>query len=98
MSIYEISLQPIPYQIVACVIGGQSFEITVRQIGSNLYSSTVVDGEQITKAVRATSGGSITPWADSRVGTQVRWHDSQGDEDPQFDGLGSRWVLCFEGE
>ena len=98
MSIYEIPLQPIPHQIVACVVGGQSFEITVRQSGSSLFTSTVIDGEQIAQTVRATSGGSITPWADARVGTQVRWHDSLGDEDPQYEGLGARWMLCYEGE
>ena len=98
MSVYESPLTPIPHQLVASVVGSQSYEITIRQMGSSLFTSVVIDGEQITRNVRATSGGSITPWGDARVGTQIYWQDTQGDDDPQFDGLGSRWLLCYEGE
>lgn len=96
--IYEIPLTPIPAQLVAVVIGDHAFEIEVRQVGSSLYTSTRIDGEQITRNVRATAFGSITPWADSRVPLEICWQDTQGEEPPQYDGLGTRWVLAYEVE
>jgi hypothetical protein len=46
--------------------------------------------------VRATAFGSITPWADARVPVEICWQDTQGEEPPQYEGLGSRWVLAYE--
>ena len=95
MSFYEIPLSAIPHQLVSVVIDDKAYEIEVRQCGSSLFVSVTIDGEQITSAVRAVNRGSITPWADYRVGTEIVWVDTQGDADPQYDGLGTRWRLVY---
>lgn len=96
MSIRTIPLSAIPAQIVSAVVNEQAFQIEIRQLGGSLFSTTTVDGEIVASSVRAVSRGSITPWPSSVVGTSVVWVDTQGDDDPQYEGLGSRWVLAFE--
>ena len=96
MAIFDIPLSPIPHQLLAVVIGTHSYEIEVRQMGANLYTSVAIDGEQVTRMVRATSRGELFPWARVDVPLQIYWQDLQGDEDPQYTGLGSRWVLSYE--
>lgn len=92
----EVPLSAIPHQLVAVVVGNQAFQFEIRQMGSSIFSSVIVDGNQITRNVRATNGGELFPWPDQRVGTQFYWEDSQGDEPPQYEGLGSRWHLTYE--
>lgn len=92
----EVELAAIPYQILTTSVNGQIFTITVRQLGSSLYTDVDVDGVNVAQCVRATNGGSITPWASAYVNTQIYWTDTQGDADPQYDGLGERWKLIFE--
>ena len=94
--IYEIPLTAIPAQLVAVVIGDHAYEIELRQIGASLYTSVTIDGVQITRNVRARGFGTIPRGADARVPVEIYWQDTQGEEPPQFEGLGSRWVLAYE--
>ena len=92
----EIPLSAIPHQLVAVVVHDQAFQFEIRQMGSSVFSSVIVGGVQITRNVRAVNGGELFPWPDQRVNTQFHWEDSQGDDDPQYEGLGSRWHLTYE--
>jgi len=92
----EIPLSAIPFQRVSCVINARSVEIEVRQQGSSLFTSVVVDGVQITRSTRAVNGGELFPWTFQNRPADIRWTDTQGDDDPQFEGLGSRWLLAYE--
>lgn len=91
-----IPLSALPYQIVSVVVNDQAFQIEARQLGGSIFTTTTVDGELVASCVRAVSGGSVTPWPSSVVKTQVLWIDTQGDADPQFSGIGSRWILAYE--
>ena len=96
MTVLTIPLSQIPNQVVSVVVNDQAFQIEIRQLGGSVYTTTTVDGELIASSVRAVANGSITPWPSSSVNTQVIWVDMQGDDDPQYQGLGGRWVLAFE--
>lgn len=96
MAILEIPLAPIPHQIVSAVINGQVIQIEVRQAGSSVYTSSSIDGVQITQNLRAVNRGELFPWSTREAQTQIFWRDTQGDADPRFDGLGTRWLLVFE--
>lgn len=93
----QIPLSAIPHQIVSAVVNGQSYRVTVRQIGSRLYTSLMVDGVQVADNVMACAGSSIVPWSQTTAKTIPYWVDLQGIEAPQYEGLGSRWILCYEG-
>jgi hypothetical protein len=92
----EIPLSAIPFQRVSLVIGSQSVEIEVRQMGSSVFTSAVVDGVQITRSTRAVNGGELFPWTFPDKPAEIKWVDTQGDADPQYEGLGSRWLLVYE--
>lgn len=96
MTIRTIPLSAIPFQIVSAVVNDQSFQIEVRQLGAYIFVTTVVDGEEVASSVRAVTGQSITPWPMADVNTSVVWVDAQGNDDPQYAGLGTRWLLAFE--
>lgn len=94
----SLRLSALPNQVCNAVINGQSFVIEIRQLGNHLFSSVAVDGVQITRNLRATHNGSLTPWPRAGVGTQLTWVDTKGTEAPQYEGLGDRWLITFEAE
>lgn len=94
----QLTISALPNQLISTVIGGQAFVIAVRQIGSGLFTSVSVDGEYVAQCTRATAGGCITPWPHSSVKTKIYWEDSEGTDAPQYEGLGSRWNLVFNGD
>lgn len=91
-----LAINATPNQLVQTVINGQSFVIAIRQIGSSIYTSVMVDGEQITNNVRARNGSLLIPWSRANVKTAPYWKDTKGNTDPQYDGLGSRYLILFE--
>ncbi len=94
----SLRLSALPNQVCNAVIGGQSFVIELRQLGNSLFSSVSVDGVQITRNVRATHGGGLTPWPHAGVKTQLTWQDTKGTDAPQYEGLGDRWLIVFEAD
>lgn len=96
MAWMEIPLSAIPFQIVNAVVNGQNYRITVRQLGSDIYTSLVVDDEQVTNSVMAAARGKLIPWSQTIAQTMLYWIDTQGNERPQYSGLGDRWRLVYE--
>ena len=96
MAWMEIPLSAIPFQIVNAVVNGQNYRITVRQLGSEIYTSLVVDDEQVTNSVLAVARGKLIPWFQTIANTMLYWIDTQGNERPQYTGLGDRWRLVYE--
>lgn len=96
MAWMEIPLSAIPFQIVNAVVNGQNYRITVRQLGSEIYTSLVVDDEQVTNSVMAVARGKLIPWSQTIAQTMLVWIDTQGNERPQYTGLGDRWRLVYE--
>ncbi len=94
----QILLSAIPFQIVNAMVNGQSYRITVRQNGGKIYTSLMVDGVQVTDNVMAREGAPIVPFSQTTARTIPYWVDLQGREPPQYEGLGSRWLLCYEAE
>lgn len=92
---YEIPLDAIPYQTVSFMIGDKAVTVSLRQLGTSLYTSLWVDGEMINSNIRATNGGHICVFPTSEISTDLRLIDTVGSEDPQYDGLGSRWLLVY---
>lgn len=91
----EIPLEAIPYQTLSFMLEDKSVQVSVRQLGTSLYTSLWIDGEPITSLVRATNGGRICAYPTSAIDTDLRWIDTVGDSDPQYDGLGTRWRMVY---
>lgn len=103
-----VPLTAVPSQLVAAVLNGQSVSISVYQLGfppiAILYMDLVSNGTKIVTGRQCRSfGGSTTEAAPFLLLSGQYWGfegdflfiDTEGDEDPQYSGLGSRWQLLY---
>lgn len=98
MAWMEIPLSAVPYQTVSAVVNGQNYRITVRQNGAFVYTSVMVDGEKVVDNALAVARGRVIPFAQTVAQTMLYWLDTQGDDRPQYEGLGDRWKLVYESD
>lgn len=92
----QIPLDAIPNQKMSISLGDQSCEIAVRQIGARLYASLTADGVTISTNAPAVNGGRVNLYPNPYFKGVLYWVDRIGDAPPQYDGLGTRWVLIYE--
>lgn len=103
-----VPLTAVPSQLVQAVLNSQSVSLSIYQLGfppvAELYCDLVSDGVPIVncRKCRAFSGSS-TEAAPFMLLDAAYWGfqgdflfiDTEGDEDPQYSGLGSRWQLVY---
>jgi hypothetical protein len=91
-----LPVQPLPAQTFEAQLGDQDCQITLQQMATGLFASLGVSGQQIIAG----------RYCNDRVGLVrqqylgfVGWLyfvDTQGGEDPEYSGLGSRYILVYE--
>lgn len=92
---YEIPLEAIPYQTVSFELDSKAVTVSLRQLGTSLFFSIWINTEPLYLNVRATNSGKICAFPSSKISTDLRIIDTVGDEDPRYDGLGTRWRLVY---
>jgi hypothetical protein len=103
-----IPLTAVPSQSATVALSGQSVTVNVYQLGfppvAELYCDVQSNGAPIASCRKARAfSGSTTEAAPFMLLDSAYWGfqgdflfiDTQGDEDPQFSGLGSRWQLVY---
>ena len=103
-----VPLSPDPSQLISVVLGRQSASISIYQLGfppnADLYMDLVSNGTAIVNTRKCRSyGGSATEAAPFLLLSGQYWGfqgdflfiDTEGDEDPQYAGLGTRWQLVY---
>lgn len=94
----EVSTQPIPNQTFRIVLAGQNCFITLRTLAGQLYFSLSIDGKSITNSTICRNGSYLVLFKYLGFVGNLMFIDSQGELDPTYDGLGSRYSLIyFEG-
>lgn len=106
-----IPLTAVPSQLVQVALAGQSVSISIYQLGfppvADLYCDIVANGIPIVncRKCRAYSGSTseAAPFLllDARYlefAGDFLFIDTQGDEDPQYSALGTRWQLVYYDE
>lgn len=92
----QIPIQPVPSQLVLCVLAGQNCQIAIYQKGSRVYVDLNNNGANMCIAALAHN---LVPLdsCNSYDGFQgnLFFVDTQGLDDPQYTGMGSRWVLVY---
>jgi len=91
----QIPLQAVPSQQLQIVLAGQNCQIAVYLIGSSLYVDLAANGTDISTAVLALNGVVLVPTVYFGFQGNLVFIDTQGDSDPTYDGLGSRYVLLY---
>jgi hypothetical protein len=90
-----IPLQAVPSQIVKAVLGNQNCQIAVYVKQSNLYVDVNMNGTDIVTAVIALNITPIICRGYMGFPGNLLFIDSQGANNPTYDGLGSRYYLIY---
>lgn len=85
MTLVVIPLQPIPNQSVSYQLNESFYTIDVNTMRERLYISIWKDGDYV---LRNRALLSYAP-----VGFDLQLVDTEGTDDPDHTGLGSRWLL-----
>jgi hypothetical protein len=91
-----VPLAAVPTQTLSIVLGNQNCEITLQLFGNSLYFSLVADGAPIvaTRIARNKIRFLLDAIYKGFAGDFV-FVDTQGDTDPQYTGLGTRYLLVY---
>lgn len=91
-----IPLSPVPSQTFALTLDNQAVQIAIRLIGESLYFSLDSNGASIvrTRICRNRQRLLIDAQYQGFQG-DFSFIDQQGDTDPEFAGLGTRYVLVY---
>jgi hypothetical protein len=106
-----IPLTAVPSQLVSASLSGQSVSLSIYQLGfppvAELYCDVVSNGAPIVNCRKCRAYSGSTSEAPPFMLLDARYWgfsgdflfiDTQGDEDPQYSGLGSRWQLLYYDE
>ena len=96
MSTYTIPLVPVPSQTLTVQLGAQSCRINVRQRSTGVYIDLYVADVAIVTGVAALDRVGMVRGAYLGFAGQLFFTDTQGHDAPSYEGLGTRWLLCWE--
>jgi hypothetical protein len=93
---FTIPIQPVPSQIILCVLGGQNVQIGIYLKAGNLYADINSNGVDMCIGCLALNAVPLDA-CNSWDGFQGNLYliDTQGVADPLYTGLGSRWLLVY---
>lgn len=91
----EIPLVSKPNQTETVTLGGQVCQINVRQMSTGLFVDLYVGNELIIAGVVAQNQNRIVRYAYLGFVGDLVFVDTQGSDNPNFTGLGTRWLLFY---
>jgi hypothetical protein len=98
-SLQIIPLQPVPSQQVACSLNGQAVTLNIYTRGAygflNLYIDVYSNGAIVVPGVICQNGNEIIRNGYFGFNGDFAFWDQEGSSDPQYTGLGSRWILVY---
>ena len=93
----RVPLAPVPSQTLTVVLNGQNCEIQLRTLATGLYFDLTADGRVITTTVVCRNlARLLLDRAYLGFVGDFMFRDTQGADDPEFAGLGTRWVLIYD--
>lgn len=91
----QIPIQPTPNQTLNCVIGGQNCTIVLSQKSEGIFVDVLVDNTRVVSNVLAHDAVPLVCRTyDGFIGN-LTFVDTQGNVDPEYSGLGSRYALIY---
>lgn len=99
MALVEIPLRAEPSQAFGIVLGGQNVSLrlyTRDYLGTpHLYCDLAVDGSFVWQGHICRNGRDLKAYGYLPFAGALRFVDMQGQDDPQWAGLGTRWALLW---
>jgi hypothetical protein len=90
-----VPLQAIPNQVVNVTLGGQSCQISVYQLSTGLYCDMYASNAPVIAGVICQNINRIVRDAYLGFVGDLVFIDMQGDSDPDYSGLGARFLLAY---
>jgi hypothetical protein len=90
-----VPIQPVPSQSTKVVLGGQNCQILIYQKSQGIFVDVNADGVDIVTAVIARDAVPIVCREYAGFEGNLLFIDTQGNDDPFYEGLGSRWTLVY---
>jgi hypothetical protein len=95
MAVVQVPLDAVASQSVAVTLGTQPCVIVLRQLGARQYISVSWNGTVLCSNVLVVNLSAIIRAEYTGFVGDLAAIDLQGDEAPQYDGWGTRWLLLF---
>ncbi|ANI29434.1 hypothetical protein PL78_06210 [Yersinia entomophaga] len=90
-----VSIEPMKSQEFSVQLGGQQCNIRLIQRTSAIYMDLTVDGNPIMQGVPCYFGNRMVRYSYLGFKGDLLFLDSVGQNDPQWEGLGSRFQLFY---
>ena len=91
----QIPLQPIPSQSTKVVLGGQNCQLLVYQKPQGVFVDINADGVDISVGTIARDAVPLISREYAGFIGNLIFIDTQGSDDPSYEGLGDRWTLVY---
>jgi len=91
----SVPLQPVPSQSTKVVLGGQNCQILVYQKPQGVFVDINADGVDISVGTIARDAVPLISREYAGFSGNLLFIDSQGSDDPSYEGLGDRWTLVY---
>lgn len=92
----EITLEKVPAQEVNVILNKQKVRIRVFQLSTGLYVDVYKNDEPVCLGVLALNLNKIVRYKYLDFDGDLFFMDTQGSSDPQYKGLGERFILCYD--
>ena len=96
--IYQIPLKPVPVQKVSATLGGQEVTVSLLPRLGKLYATVSADGRVLIRERVCLHGMPLVGEAYRGFRGELYLVDTAGSLDPQWQELGSRFVLVYRDE
>lgn len=91
-----IPLQALPAQTFEATLGTQDCEISLQQMATGLFASLSVSGAPVISGRYCNDRVGLVRQAYLGFAGWLYFVDTQGDCDPYYEGLGTRYILVYE--
>lgn len=91
----SVPLQPVPSQSTKVVLGGQNCQILVYQKPQGVFVDINADGVDISVGTVARDAVPLISREYTGFIGNLIFIDTQGSDDPSYEGLGDRWTLVY---
>jgi hypothetical protein len=91
----NIPLQPVPTQATKVVLGGQNVQLLIYQKPQGVFVDINADGVDIVAGIVARDAVPLMCRNYMGFIGNLLFVDTQGNSDPTYDGLGSRFSLVY---
>lgn len=96
MSVQLLPLQAVPDQTLQAYLGGQNITLRVYQRRYGLFVDLYKDNALVREGMEGLNLVKLVRDGYLGVTGNLYFHDTQGNQDPHYEGLGGRYVLLYD--